>query len=180
MNRAALYRKYLRQAAKEYGCKPSDTRAKLAATRRLTLEVYQAKLISGRDVDPATLRWMLEEEAKYAPPPAPPELELRVVHNIGHCPRCHYEASDHVPPTPKRPPHYRRRGSARDGGKACCATSAGSGCTGERTRRGRSRALSRSDGCELRTASGRLLRSHRRPPIRFLVVAAAILVIRSA
>jgi hypothetical protein len=105
MNRAALYQKFLRQAAKEYRCKPSDMPARLAATRRLTLEVYQARLIAGRDVDPATLRWMLEEEAKYAPPPEIPKVNITFVETLhGICPRCGYTHDTGKPLTDPDPP----------------------------------------------------------------------------
>jgi hypothetical protein len=77
--RAALYVQFLEQAAKEYKCAVTDMPAKMAATRRLSFEVYQARLIEGRDVDPATLRWFLEEEARFAPPPEPLKVTIEIV-----------------------------------------------------------------------------------------------------
>jgi hypothetical protein len=109
--RAKLYEEFLDQAAKDYGCKSTDMPAKLAATRRLTFEVYQARLIDGRDVDPATLRWMLEEESKHAPLPEIPRVAIEIVETLqGMCPRCGYThdtgkpLTDPDPPPPPGPP----------------------------------------------------------------------------
>ncbi|MFZ2077418.1 MAG: hypothetical protein WAV38_12380 [Xanthobacteraceae bacterium] len=104
-DRANLYEEFLETAAKEYRCKPTDMPAKMAATGRLSFEVYQAQLIEGRNPDPATLRWFLEEEARYAPPPEPVRVELDIVHGIGICPSCGYTKPEpEPPPSPPTPP----------------------------------------------------------------------------
>jgi hypothetical protein len=87
--RAAIYARYVEEAAAGYRCKPTDMKAKLAATRRLAFELYQARLIDGRDPDPSILKWFLEEEAKHAPPPEPYQLDITLVrrsHEV--CPQC--------------------------------------------------------------------------------------------
>jgi hypothetical protein len=92
-DRAKLYLQFLEQAAKEYRCTVDDMPAKMAATRRLSFEVYQARLIEGRDVEPATLRWFLEEEAKHAPPADPLGVDIRIVDGTA-CPTCGGEKID--------------------------------------------------------------------------------------
>jgi type IV secretory pathway VirB10-like protein len=103
--RAALYVQFLEQAAKEYRCATTDMPAKMAASRRLSFEVYTAQLIDGRNPDPATLRWFLEEEARYAPPPEPLRVTIEVVGKdgvpISELPR----EPDPTPPSPPTPPN---------------------------------------------------------------------------
>ena len=53
-DRAKLYAEFLETAAKEYRCAITDMPAKMAASRRLSFEVYTAQLIEGRNPDPAT------------------------------------------------------------------------------------------------------------------------------
>jgi hypothetical protein len=87
--RAMIYARYVEEAAAEYRCKPTSMKAKLAATRRLAFENYQARLIDGRDPDPSILKWFLEEEAKHAPPPEPYQLDVTFVRRSHElCPRC--------------------------------------------------------------------------------------------
>jgi hypothetical protein len=97
--RASLYTQFLEAAAKEYRCATTDMPAKMAATRRLSFEVYQARLIEGRDVDPATLRWFLEEETRYAPQQSPLKVEVAIVDGlVGICPHCKAEVHPYEPP----------------------------------------------------------------------------------
>jgi hypothetical protein len=91
--RAQLYEEFLEAAAKEFRCATTDMPAKMAATRRLSFEVYQARLIEGRDVEPATLRWFLEEEARHAPPADPLGVDIRIVDGTA-CPTCGGEKID--------------------------------------------------------------------------------------
>jgi hypothetical protein len=107
--RAALYTQFLEAAAKEYRCATTDMPAKMAASRRLSFEVYTAQLIDGRNPDPATLRWFLEEEARYAPPPEPLRVTVEVVGKdgvpISKLPRePEPESTPPSPPTPPDPP----------------------------------------------------------------------------
>jgi hypothetical protein len=83
MSRAELYQRLLKTAAKQLGCKPSDERAKDLAVLRLCRESITSKLISGRDVDPSALRWLVEELAKFSPPPAPLTVQVEVVGKDG-------------------------------------------------------------------------------------------------
>src|SRR5262249_22082371 len=53
--RAKRYRELCREAAKQLGCKASDELAVHVATLRLCRETFAARLIAGRDVDPAAL-----------------------------------------------------------------------------------------------------------------------------
>jgi hypothetical protein len=111
--RAELYTQFLEAAAKEYRCAPTDMPAKMAASRRLSFEVYTAQLIEGRNPDPATLRLFLEEEARFAPPPAPIDpVKIEIVETlVGICQRCGFEhqtgkpvTDPDPPPSPPKPP----------------------------------------------------------------------------
>lgn len=106
MSRAELYQKLLKAAAKQLGVKPSSESAKDLAVLRLARETITSKLISGRDVDPSALRWLVEELAKFAPPPETPKVELTIVEGItGICPACKAEVHPwEPPPTEIRPP----------------------------------------------------------------------------
>jgi hypothetical protein len=105
MSRAELYQKLLKTAAKQLGCKPSDERAKDLAVLRLCRESITSKLISGRDVDPSALRWLVEELAKFSPPPEPLRVTVEVVGKdgipISELPR----EPDPTPPSPSTPPN---------------------------------------------------------------------------
>ncbi|MGA8699447.1 MAG: hypothetical protein WB689_37600, partial [Xanthobacteraceae bacterium] len=106
MSRAELYTKLLKAAAKQLGVKPSSESAKDLAVLRLARETITSKLISGRDVDPSALRWLVEELAKFAPPPEIPKVELEIVHGIAICPSCGYRKPEPEPPAlpPPDPP----------------------------------------------------------------------------
>ncbi len=96
--RATLYVQYLEAAAKEYRCAVTDMAAKMAASRRLSFELYTARLIEGHNPDPATLRWFLEEEQRCMPPPEPLKVTVEIVHPS---PQPDPPSS---PPTPPDPP----------------------------------------------------------------------------
>jgi hypothetical protein len=104
MSRAVLYQKLLKAAAKQLGVKPSSESAKDLAVLRLARETITSKLISGRDVDPSALRWLVEELAKFAPPPETPKVTVEIVEGItGICPVCKAEVHPWEPP-PAPPP----------------------------------------------------------------------------
>ena len=104
MSRAELYQKLLKAAAKQLGVKATSEQAKDLAVLRLCRETITSKLISGRDVDPSALRWLVEELAKFAPPPETPRVELTIVEGItGVCPVCKAEIHPYEPP-PTPPP----------------------------------------------------------------------------
>ena len=104
--RAALYVQYLEAAAKEYRCATTDMPAKMAASRRLSFELYTSRLIEGHNPDPATLRWFLEEEQRCMPPPEIPKVEIAFAERfVGVCPNCKHETYPYEPPDPPpRPP----------------------------------------------------------------------------
>ena len=103
-DRAAQFAELLEQAAAEYRCKPADIAAQLAATRRLSLEKYQAALIDGRPVEVTILKWVLEQEAIHAPPPEIPRVDIAFVESIvSICPNCKHEFPDYTPPPTPAP-----------------------------------------------------------------------------
>jgi hypothetical protein len=107
--RAALYTQFLEQAAKEYKCAITDMPAKMAASRRLSFELYTSRLIEGHNPDPATLRWFLEEEQRCMPPPEPLKVTVEIVGKdgvpISELPReLEPEPTPPSPPTPPDPP----------------------------------------------------------------------------
>ncbi len=111
--RATLYTQFLEQAAKEYRCAVTDMPAKMAASRRLSFELYTSRLIEGHNPDPATLRWFLEEEQRCMPPPEPLRVTVNVVNpSWTKCPCCAHvfdpdspdRTPDPTPPPPDAPP----------------------------------------------------------------------------
>jgi hypothetical protein len=103
--RAAIYAKYVEEAAEQYRCKPTDMKAKMAATRRLAFELYQVGLIEGRNPDPSILKWFLEEESKHAPPPEPAAVTVEFAETlVGICEKCGHEHQTGKPVTDPDPP----------------------------------------------------------------------------
>ncbi len=98
--RAALYVRFLEEAAAEYKCAVTDMPAKMAATRRLSFEVYQARLIEGRDPDVSVLKWFLEQEALHAPPPEPLRVTVEIVEPTLTLPPPDPPSSGVPPPAP--------------------------------------------------------------------------------
>jgi len=99
--RATLYVQFLEAAAKEYCCKTTDMPAKMAASRRLSFEIYTAQLIEGRNPDPATLRLFLEEEQRHAPPASPLKVTVKFVDEKWSLPEL--PPPDHPPKPPAKP-----------------------------------------------------------------------------
>lgn len=78
-SRFELYQRLLAAAAAQLGCDPSSDKAKDLACIRLMRETVTLNLIAGRNVDPGTLRWLIEELAKFAPPEPPIRVEVEIV-----------------------------------------------------------------------------------------------------
>lgn len=84
--------------------------AKMAASRRLSFELYTSRLIEGHNPDPATLRWFLEEEQRCMPPPEPLRVTVNIVNpSWTKCPCCAHvfdpDSPERTPdPTPPTPP----------------------------------------------------------------------------
>jgi hypothetical protein len=98
--RAVLYKKLLKQSAKELRCRTSDERAKNYAVLKLTRELISARLINGKDVDPSALRWLSEELEKYAPAAVPASVQLSI-QPVSICARCKCEIDrEPDPPLP--------------------------------------------------------------------------------
>jgi hypothetical protein len=107
MSRAVLYQTLLKAAAKELRVKATSERAKDLAVLRLCRESITSKLISGRDVDPSALRWLVEELAKFAPPQQQKPLKIGVKFlegPIAHCPACGWHRDQQPPPSPPSAP----------------------------------------------------------------------------
>jgi hypothetical protein len=78
-DRFKLYQALLASAAEQLGCEPTAEKAKDLATLRLMRESVTLKLIAGKDCNPADLRWLTEELAKFAPPEPPIKVEIEIV-----------------------------------------------------------------------------------------------------
>jgi hypothetical protein len=102
-DRAKRYHQLLRQAAKEFGTKPTDEKAVHAATLRLARETLLTKLIAGRDIDPAALL-KLDQALKEFIPKEQHRVNIQFVGTIDFCPKCGYER-----PAPSEPPPPQRR-----------------------------------------------------------------------
>jgi hypothetical protein len=113
--RAALFQRFARDAARRLGCKPGDQVAVHYATLQLALELIQTRLIGGKEIDVSSLRWLSEQLDRYRPPPAPQEaIKIELAETlVGVCEKCgHVHQTDkpiHDPdpppsPAPPRPP----------------------------------------------------------------------------
>jgi hypothetical protein len=108
-DRFKLYQTLLASAAEQLGCEPTAEKAKDLATLRLMRESVTLKLIAGKDCNPADLRWLTEELAKFAPPEPPIKVEIAIVGQdgvpISELPReLEPEPTPPSPPTPPDPP----------------------------------------------------------------------------
>jgi hypothetical protein len=109
-DRAAAYTRYATEAAAQYKCGPNDLPARLAAVRRLALEVYTAQLVDGRSPDVSILKWIMEQEQLHAPPPEIPRVDIQLIETIAErCPQCGFErdtgrSKDDPDPQPSEPP----------------------------------------------------------------------------
>jgi hypothetical protein len=99
--RAVLYKKLLKQSAKELRCRTSDERAKNYAVLKLAREVISSKLVNGKDIDPSALRWLSEELEKYAPAAVAPNVQL-TIQPVTLCAKCRAEV-EAEPPSPLPP-----------------------------------------------------------------------------
>jgi hypothetical protein len=82
--RAATFERYAKEAARRFNVKATDEIATRFACLRLCEEMFQARLISGKEVDAsaATLKWLSEELAKfqrYGPGPLEHTLSIQIV-----------------------------------------------------------------------------------------------------
>jgi hypothetical protein len=104
-DRFALYQRLLESAAAQLGCQVTDDKAKDLACIRLMRETVTLNLIAGRNVDPASLRWLIEELAKFAPPEPPIRCEIEIVDGTGAaCSIEELKASRADNPAPSDPP----------------------------------------------------------------------------
>jgi hypothetical protein len=104
LERARRYRELAKQAAKQFGCKPSSERAKHVATLRLARETFADRLVAGRDVNPEHLlklddalkQYLPQATSAAAPSATAPPFHLQIcskkIHSV--CERC-----GHVQPT---------------------------------------------------------------------------------
>jgi hypothetical protein len=86
--RAALLEGHAKDAAARLGCKPTDQAAMHYATLALSLELIQTQLVSGKQVDVGSLRWLSEELDKHRPPDPPIVVDLRIVDDDGRTMTC--------------------------------------------------------------------------------------------
>jgi hypothetical protein len=107
-DRYRLYQRLLKAAAKQLNCRVTDDKAKDLACLRLMRETVTLKLIAGKDCDPSSLRWLIEELARFSPPPEA-KVDIGFVEHVTGiftCQHCHKrnEIPDHRPRTPPGAP----------------------------------------------------------------------------
>jgi hypothetical protein len=108
--RAALFERFAKDAARKLQCKATDQPATHYATLALALELIQTRLIGGKEIDVSSLRWLSEQLDRYQPPPEIPRVDIQLVETIAErCPQCGYErdsgrSKDEPDPPPHDPP----------------------------------------------------------------------------
>jgi hypothetical protein len=103
MSRAELYRRLLRQAARELRCRITDERCKNLAVLRLCREVISSRLVAGKDIDANALRWLSEQLERYAPAAAPASVSV-VLQPTVICAKCQAEIEREPDPSPSPSP----------------------------------------------------------------------------
>lgn len=115
-DRYRLYQRLLKAAAKQLNCRVTDDKAKDLACLRLMRETVTLKLIAGKDCDPSSLRWLIEELARFSPPPEA-KVDIGFVENVTGiftCQYCHKRNEPRTLPWPRKrhPKSHPRSASA--------------------------------------------------------------------
>jgi hypothetical protein len=82
-NRAALFERHAKDAARRLNCKPSDQQALHYATLALALESIQTRIIGGKEIDVSSLRWLSEQLDRFRPPAEATNVTITVVGKDG-------------------------------------------------------------------------------------------------
>jgi hypothetical protein len=100
--RAKLFKRLLRESAKQLKASVTDYRVQLLASLRLDLEDTITARLDGEDVDRSETRRITEEIAKFAPAPTIEPVRIDVVDSlIGVCVKCGHEHTGYK--APERP-----------------------------------------------------------------------------
>ena len=95
-SRAVRFQQLCRAAAKRLHTKVSDDRVQHCATLQLARETFLARLIDGRDADPAVLLRLDESLRALMPPVEPLKVEIEYVGSLDFCPSCKGRVPDRL------------------------------------------------------------------------------------
>ena len=95
-SRAVRFQQLCRAAAKRLHTKVSDDRVQHCATLQLARETFLARLIDGRDADPAVLLRLDKSLRALMPPVEPLKVEIEYVGSLDFCPSCKGRVPDRL------------------------------------------------------------------------------------
>lgn len=103
-SRTELYKKLLRQVAKELDEKPSAEIVKHVATLRLMRKNLQIRLLTGERIDPGDIVKLDEALRHYLPAGKPIKVDINIVPSVGPAPDTPSPSSPPPDPSPPSTP----------------------------------------------------------------------------
>jgi hypothetical protein len=99
----AQYRQLVKEAARQFRCKPTSELARHVATLRLARSTFAERLVAGRDIDPAALLRIDEALRQYMPTGEPAGVRF-TIQVAKLCAKCRAELEVEPPPVAEERP----------------------------------------------------------------------------